>query len=432
MTAESGTPPEPEGARPGLVDLLRLAAGLAGAVLRPGGAGDPGAVGCRWARALMEREGAGSLDLPVPGGPVGVVGRRECSEAILSGAPDRGGAPPGSLKEEAMGFLAPAALTVAHGRDWRRLRRFNERVLEMDGDEAFTGAVLRAVRDAFAEPIRDLDDVRERMGRAMVAIVVGPVEPEADPAEDARILFDVVQSPLRRKVLGFLYSRRRDRLFGILERALDAPERSPPTLLSRAREAGGDLSREEILQQVPHWMFTFTGSGTDLLGRTLALVTARPQVLDRLVAEVESAGPPDDPATVEGLSFLEACLRETGRLFPPVTRTFHRAEGEEGGELVHWFPLLQRDPTLGESVDAFHPDRWTGSEPDGPARASNLFLRGPRACPGESLILFVCKAALARRLEGGSVESRESRLSRDPLPVSFPDGEIRFQIQGDR
>jgi hypothetical protein len=101
-------------------------------------------------------------------------------------------------------------------------------------------------------------------------------------------------------------------------------------------------------------------------------------------------------------------------------------------EVVHWFPLLQRDDALGAAVHDFRPDRWLGEELDPAAAASNLFLRGPRVCPGKDLILFVCKAAIARQVGelglGGPLNggSRASRLAHDPLPVSFPEGEAQF------
>jgi cytochrome P450 len=187
-------------------------------------------------------------------------------------------------------------------------------------------------------------------------------------------------------------------------------------------------------------MFTFTGSGTDLLTRTLALVSSREDARRRVLAEVAAAGPPDRAETIERLPFLNACLLETGRLFPPVTRTFHggapnggardaaheAAGGGRGPEYVHWFPLLQRDDALGPDVHAFRPERWLTPEPDAAAAASNLFLRGPRACPGADLILFVCRAALARQLAELGVAARSERLARDPLPVAFPGREARF------
>jgi cytochrome P450 len=323
-----------------------------------------------------------------------------------------------------MEFLAPGALTIADGERWRRLRAFNEEVLDAVHLPGYAAAFADRVRDAFARPVRNDEDVRAAMGRAMVGIVLGDARPGEDPAGDVRTLFGVVQNPVKRKLLGFAHRGRRKRFRAALERRWADTEGDEPTLLGRARERASDhpdLGATEILDQVPHWMFTFTGSGSDLLVRTLALITARRDVFGRVVREIAQA------PTVTESPFLRACLREAGRLFPPVTKTFHRSPSAEGGgEVAHWFPLLQRDPALGPSVDAFRPERWLTNDLDPAGRASNLFLRGPRGCPGEDFILFVCEAAIRHQLGGSGITARPSRLSVDPLPVSFPAGDVSF------
>lgn len=427
----------------GAGDLLRLGARVGAGYLRHGRGFDVGQAGCRWARELIARDGGTAIRVRLGRRRLDLVSDRALSERVLGGRPDAGGHPPGTVKTEAMAFLAPGALTIARGEAWARLRPFNEHVLGTGAAHPFAQTFLDHVRAAFARPVANQADVRRAMGRAMTAIVLGSGEADdaPDPAAEAAALFAAVQSPVRRKLLGFRYRPRRDRFYALLARRWEATgEAAAPTLLSLARRTAPDGSREELLQQVPHWMFTFTGSGTDLLTRTLALVTSRAETTRRVLEEIAAAGAPDRAETVERLAFLNACLLETGRLFPPVTRTFHgaapnggardaaheAARGGRGPEYVHWFPLLQRDDALGPDVHAFRPDRWLTPEPDAAAAASNLFLRGPRACPGADLILFVCRAALARQLAELGVTARGERLARDPLPVAFPGREARF------
>src|SRR5690606_39074839 len=135
--------------------------------------------------------------------------------------------------------------------------------------------------------------------RAVLGIVFGgPPEDGSDPAEDARVLLDVVQSPLRRKLLGFRYRKRRERLYALIARRWHEVDVSERTLLSLAKQTSPDGLMPELQQQVPHWMFTFTASGTDLLTRSLALIAARPDVRRRVLEEVAAAGPTDDAASV--------------------------------------------------------------------------------------------------------------------------------------
>lgn len=422
----------PGHARAGVGDLLRLGARL----LHLRRDFDSAAAGCRWAREVMQRDGGANLEVAAFGRGVDVVGNRERSASVLAARPGPGGYQAGRLKVGAMSFLAPRALTITDGEDWVRLRAFNERVLGTGLTHPFAQAFLGHVRAAFARPVADREGVSAAMGRAMVRIVLGEEassngDPAEDVAKDIRVLFGAVQSPVKRKLLGFLYRRRRERLYALLRRLWDRAGTGDETLLGLARReaAGGD--REVLLQQVPHWMFTFTGSGTDLLARALALVASRPEVHARLREEIAGAGPADRAETVTRLPYLHACLLETGRLFPPVTRTFHRKAapaGAESEEIVHYFPLLQRDDRLLDSVHHFRPERWLAREPDDAARASNLFLRGPRSCPGQDLILFVCKAAGARLLGELGLATRGERLARDPLPVSFPESAVRFTV----
>jgi hypothetical protein len=302
-------------------------------------------------------------------------------------------------------------------------------------------AFLTTVQQAFKVPVRDAAEVRAAMGRAMVGIVLGDISSPLDPAGDVTVLFDAVQSPVRRLFFGFAYKARRQRLYDLLARKWDAAihavagaQEQEHTLITHAARTAANNSQQHertaLLEQVPHWMFTFTGSGTDLLVRTLCLITSRPAVRERVIAEVHAAGAIDRPEVVDQLSFVEACLLETGRLFPPVTRTFHETAAAsphgQAHEYVHYFPLLQRDDQLGSTVHAFRPERWLEPTLDRAAQASNLFLRGPRACPGMDLILFVCKAALAQQIAGLHVIAVQESLRTDPLPYSFPNITTRF------
>lgn len=419
-------------ARAGASDLARLAARLGAGFVRRSSTSDPGAVVCQWAREITKGDDSANVGISLFGRHLTLIANRARSEQVLSSVPDPSGYSAGKSKVSAMSFLAPRALTIADGDAWHRLRSFNQQVLGTGDSHPFAQDFLQHVRGAFAKPVTDVGDIRAAMGRAMVGIVLGDsVQADVDPAADVRALFGAVQSPVRRKLLGFTYRGRRARLYDLLKRRWEESRDGELSLLARAGATQADVDREGLLQQIPHWMFTFTGSGTDLLARTLMLVTSRPEVHRRVLDEINGAGPAESAETISRLPYLNACLLETGRLFPPVTRTFHR-DGSQAArrdeEIVHYFPLLQRDDALGPTVHSFKPERWLEPDLDAAAQASNLFLRGPRACPGTDLILFVCRAAIARQLAELKLAGRSERLARDPLPISFPEKDPRFTV----
>ena len=163
------------------------------------------------------------------------------------------------------------------------------------------------------------------------------------------------------------------------------------------------------------------------------MVRSRPEVGEKVRQEIAAAGPLDEANAISQLKYLEACLLETCRLFPPVTRTFHVApQGDmfrgisipAGMEILHYFPISHRDTSVDPRANDFEPDKWLDPGSNRRSVYPNLFLSGARACPGESLILFVCKAAIAILLGQHQVRLSSSALATNPLPFSFPDRTI--------
>jgi cytochrome P450 len=414
----------------GVAGVAQLVGSLAGASLRRTGM-TPALH--RWLRAQAER-GGGAVAAGALGRRVLLVEDRALSAEVLGSPPrtDRLGA--GELRRRAMGFLAPRALTISDDDDWVRRRALNERVLDAGRPHGERQAYLEAAHAAFAAPARSVEELRAGMGRLMLSVVLGDGAP-ADLPDEVRALMGVVRSPARRLLGGRLHAARRARLFEEIRRRW---ERAPAhTLLGRFREAGA-TPRPEALDQVPHWMFTFVLSGTDLLTRALAMIGSRPDALARARAEIEAAGPLEDAAAIDGLAYVQACIREAGRLFAPVERTSHSAgrDLELGGhhvpagtQIVHYFPLMQRDAALDPTADDFVPERWLDPASGADELYPNLFLSGPRRCPGRDLIMFLCTGVIAIQAGRHGVRVEAPELASDPLPLGFPAGSLRFHLK---
>jgi cytochrome P450 len=415
------------------LDLCRLGMRAAGAALRHPRSFDMGLVLHQWLSQMTVRHRSPNVRLKLPAAPMLLVTDRDLSRHVLAAQPRHEGYGPGTLKREGMSYLAPRALTIAEDERWVRLRPFNERVLCAGRPHDLQRTFLGHVRRAFAQPVRSTEDIRIGMGHAMLAIVFGEgVAPES-LADEMRAVFGLVQNPVKRRLAGARGRRRVEALYDGIRRAWQAGEaKGAPSLLGMARNAGEE---EDLLQQVPHWMFTFTGSGSDLLIRGLAMIGSRPDDLRRARGELPLGGKLDEPASIDALRYLEACLLEGARLFPPVRFTIHRAGAADavngsriapGTELLQVFSLTQRDGGADPTADAFRPQRWLSTRPEAEAAYPNLFLSGTRRCPGRDLILFVCKGAAAHLLQAGLVISSE-KLATDPLPFSFPERSLELR-----
>ena len=414
------------------LDLCRLGMRAAGEVLRHPTTFDMGLVLHDWLRQMTVRHRSPNVRLKLPAAPMLLVTDREVSRHVLAAQPRHDGYAPGTAKRNGMSYLAPHALTIAEDGEWTRLRPFNEQVLCAGRPHHFQKVFLGHVRRAFSGPVASVEDIRVRMGRAMLAIVFGDgVAPET-LAGEIRAVFGLVQNPVKRKLAGERGRRRVAALYDSLRRLWQSAGES--SLLSMARKAREGEDVETLLQQVPHWMFTFTGSGSDLLTRGLAMIGSRPEALRRVRDEL-SAGNPEEPASIDAMKYLEACLLEGARLYPPVRFTIHRAGAADepngtpiprGTELLQVFSLTQRNRGTDPTADDFRPERWLSSRPQAEALYPNLFLSGARRCPGRDLILFVCKGAAAHLLHAGLVVGAGS-LGADPVPFSFPAKSLEFR-----
>ena len=312
----------------GFVDLLLLLGRCAGDFARGPRSFDFGLTLQDWLGWLVRRTGSENVVLNLYFKKFLIVTGRDLSEHILAQPPDVGGYVEGMTKARAMSFLAPYALTITHGEQWQHLRQFNEAALHATEADARMQSVLDGVRKAFPGPVSDIGDIKKCMGQAMQIVVFGSDGGPEHLVEDIQTLIGYVQNPVRRVLFGWRQTGRRKRFYDALRQLWREGSASrAPNLIATAKRMAqkGRHSEEELIQQIPHWMFTFTGSGTDLLARTLGIVTSRDEVYERVRAEVIEQSSANCASAIMNMDYLESCLLETCRLFPPVTRTFHVA-----------------------------------------------------------------------------------------------------------
>lgn len=158
------------------------------------------------------------------------------------------------------------------------------------------------------------------------------------------------------------------------------------------------------------------GTATALSGATFLLLR-HPDAYREAVKEVRGAFAAETDMTTANmagkLSFLDAVLNESMRLYPPVAITLPRRV-PEGGETVdgRFVPAgytvgvnhfaCYRSELNFEDPDAFRPERWllngNTSGSSSSAEAFKPFSHGPRACLGKNLAWAELRLILARML----------------------------------
>ncbi|MGW4683766.1 cytochrome P450 [Streptomyces sp. NPDC004244] len=165
--------------------------------------------------------------------------------------------------------------------------------------------------------------------------------------------------------------------------------------------------------------------------RTLLLLGAHPA--EQEAAAAEAAGCP----LPEGLTRLDACVRESLRLYPAVpdlvrvTRTETEWRGVRhpaGTRVLLPVHFLQRDPAHVPAAHVFVPGRWKTPGADEDVRMSP-FGHGPGRCPGSRLGLLVTTALCAEVLRHCRITGVRPVLDPPgPLPAVLDPRTIRLTL----
>ena len=224
-----------------------------------------------------------------------------------------------------------------------------------------------------------------------------------------------------------------ERRAGALEGA-DAVSR-----MLRARRDGAAWLDEADLVGQTTLLFTASHETTALaLTWTLLLLAQHPKWGEAVADEVRGAlgdGAPTAPALAD-LPLLDAAIKESMRLLPPVPYTIRTAMAAErlsdvevrrGDKVICSHYFTHHMPELYARPDEFEPERWTTIRPD--PYAYLPFSTPPRMCIGAGFANSVMKTVLARVLQrarptlaDGQRVDRSVRITLAPrggLPVTL-------------
>jgi len=360
------------------------------------------------------------------------------------------------LKKDALSKSIPDALTISSGDDWQDRRRFNEgvlefRVLHRHHDE-FKEIVFREVDQltgARARELRwaDFQTLGERISH-QVLLGSGRIEPEMTTCL-ARMLARSNWPFLPRNQRAFSdFYARIDRLLARHRASIRDPDPahaaegesvSPRCLLhesARLLERGGASASTRVPAQIGFWFFVLKDAVELHVARTLALIAAHSDVQDRVRREIRNV-PTLTAQAIDGLHYLDACIREQLRLWTPVPMLLRRAvesfslRGEiaiESGQqiLIHAGSYHRDSRVFGARADAFSPAASDDTLPP-----VYIFSRHRQSCAGEFLVLFVLKAALARLLSAARYELVDPSVGPGRVPYLYDHFNVRLRPVAD-
>lgn len=204
----------------------------------------------------------------------------------------------------------------------------------------------------------------------------------------------------------------------------DVGEKKRQAFLDLLIEAGQDgitLTDEEVKQQVDTIMFEghdTTASGSSFF---LTMMGCHPDIQEKVIQELDEIfGDSDRPATFQDtlqMKYLERCLLETLRMYPPVPIIAREIKTDlklvtgdytvpAGCTVVIATFKLHRQPHIYPNPDVFDPDNFL------PEKTANRhyyafvpFSAGPRSCVGRKYAMLKLKIVLSTILRNFRVKS---------------------------
>ncbi|THE65703.1 cytochrome P450 [Salinadaptatus halalkaliphilus] len=340
-------------------------------------------------------------------------------------------------------LVAPEGVAFTEGEQWRRQRQLLQSSFTPDRVYGYADEMVAEVIPLLEE----LDDgetvaLRDAMATYTLRVLTRtlfdlPLEDEG--AETVRRTVTAIQtyaSPRRLAIGSLLPSWFPDRVEREYEASMAALEALVDDLVARRREtdaSGDDLlsvlagaqypdgarpSPDEVRDQLV--TFLFAGHETTAMALAVAcwLVAGRPDVRAELDRELEAVCDDGDPGLddLDDLVYTEAVVRETMRLYPPITGVYREPETEmvlsgyrvpAGTTLQLSVYGIQRDDRWWDEPETFRPERWLAdgdsssgertleSAPDRPEYAYFPFGGGPRHCLGMRFAMLELQLALA-------------------------------------
>ncbi|MFI6044004.1 cytochrome P450 [Nocardia sp. NPDC051321] len=171
-----------------------------------------------------------------------------------------------------------------------------------------------------------------------------------------------------------------------------------------------DNDRAQILNE----FLTFLTAGSETTPSAIAwtcyLLARHPEIQERIRAEVAGFDVATDSTVqaVQRLSLLQAAVKESLRLYPPVwalgrrtleTTTLGGFELPPGTQVFYSVYAIQRDESVYDHPDEFRPDRWLDDAKKYPRTAFLPFGAGVRNCIGEHFAWIEIAIAIVNILQ---------------------------------
>ncbi|MEC4814326.1 MAG: cytochrome P450 [Scytonema sp. PMC 1069.18] len=213
-------------------------------------------------------------------------------------------------------------------------------------------------------------------------------------------------------------------------------------LMSAKDECGNSMSDRELRDEMMTLLLAGHETTASAMAWALYWIHQKPEVLEKLLQELDSLGDSPDPTSIVRLPYLTAVCNETLRIYPVAIMTFAREVQEPvellghslepGTLLASCIYLLHQREDLYPQPKEFRPERFL--ERQFSPYEFMPFGSGVRRCTGNSLAPFEMKLVLATillRYQLALADHRPEKPQRQNVTLA-PAGGVKMVMKGKR
>ena len=358
-------------------------------------------------------------------------------------------------------YIGQGILT-SEGEFWRKHRKMIQPAFHRERLQGLLGLMYQAIRTELSRiPEGEQLDIFPWMSDLAFQVVAQSLFSAGDLRKDMNRLQEITETnqqmlirEMRQPYLKWWFQasgqiRRHLELAagarGLLDRLIEIRVTSGRTegdlldmLLEARYEDGGAMSRRQLIDEV---LILFTAgheTTANALSFTLFLLARHPEIQEKAFRSVQ--GLDFDGGAMEellrGLGYIQQCVEEAMRLYPPVY-VIDRVSLSEEELQGHTYPAgttwllslfeLHRHPDLWEAPHAFRPERF---HPEGKKQYSRFYFpfgAGPRMCIGNNFAMYEMLLAMGWLLKKYEIHTPMEDLELNPL-ISLKPGKVLLRF----
>ena len=320
---------------------------------------------------------------------------------------------------------------VSSGCPWAKRRKINETALDTDRlhryYKKYDNDIYKYLKNWEDQITFEFEDFYN-FGKYIVAKIVFNVDHIDDKVyevfSEANTLEVFVNSNF--KIEPDIY----DKYLDTLNYYIENPQ--PKSLIDLCLKSS--QNKEDILHQIPHFMFPIISISVSVIPRLLVLLFNHKDVLQKVIEEINSVNDNSH------LFYLRKCILESVRLNNLVITTFRTLSEDFSFDKEYSFEkgdqfLILNNPVLRETEyfenpNEFIPERWT--EEMEKSYYALSFGQGPQRCPGKDLSIYLCQSFIYNFFKIKNINKdtiiKTNKLDTTNIPQIINPFSIKIQI----